>query len=75
MMDEEIEVIPGQLRALLVGLRNSDAAGIFDSEELAIISRAAEAIEWLSKDNDDIHELAAHYREQLAQQKAAEGVH
>jgi hypothetical protein len=29
----------------------------------------------LAKENDDLHELVAHYREQLAIQKAAGGVH
>ena len=45
-------------------------------EDLAALAPAlAREVLALRKDNDAIHELAAHYREQLAEQKAAGGVH
>lgn len=51
-----------QLRELLRSLQNSDAARIFDDEELEVIERAAKTIERLVIDSDTAAQLVEFYR-------------
>ena len=60
--DWDVENIPGELRALLKALQNSDAVRIFDEDELGVLARAANEIDALIRDNDNAHQLADIYR-------------